>query len=73
VYKGKRFRIKTPTFGISAIRNQRIPVAVPANSTIEVVSHTHENRMVDVVWEGHTLMMFAQDIRERGEEVTDST
>jgi hypothetical protein len=72
MYKDKRFRIKTPTLGILAIRNQRIPVAVPANATIEVVSHTHANRMIDVVWEGRTLKMFAQDIRERGEEVADS-
>jgi hypothetical protein len=69
VYKDKRFRIKTTAFGISAIR---LPVAVPANATVEVVSHTHPNRMVDVVWEGQRLRMFAQDIRERGEEITDS-
>jgi hypothetical protein len=71
MYKDKRFRIKSPTLGILAIRNQRIPVTVPADVTVEVVSHTHENRMIDVVWEGRTLKMFAQDIRERGEEVTE--
>jgi len=72
VFKGKRFRIKTTTLGIAAVRNQRIPVAVPADATVEVISHTHGNRMIDVVWEGENLKMFAQDIRERGEEITDS-
>jgi len=72
VFKGKRFRIKTTTLGIAAVRNQRIPVAVPADATVEVISHTHSNRMIDVVWEGENLKMFAQDIRERGEEITDS-
>ena len=72
MFKGKQFRIKTTTLVIIAVSNQRIPVAVPANATVEVISHTHGNRMIDVVWEGKTLMMFAQDIRERGEEITDS-
>ena len=47
--KDKRFRIKSPTLGILAIRNQRIPVAVPADATVVVISHTHENHMVDRV------------------------
>ena len=40
MFKGKRFRIKTTTLGIAAVRNQRIPVAVPADATVEVISHT---------------------------------
>lgn len=71
MYKGKRFRIKTPTLGIIAISNQRIPVTIPPNAMVEVLSHTHPNRMIDVVWEGRNLRMFAQDIRERGEDITD--
>jgi hypothetical protein len=55
-----------------AIRNQRIAVSVPVNATVEVISHTHANRMIDVVWEGRSMKMFAQDIRERGEEITGS-
>jgi hypothetical protein len=72
MYKGKRFRIKTSTLGVMAISNQRIAVSVPANAIVEVISHTHANRMIDVVWEGRSIKMFAQDIRERGEEITDS-
>jgi len=72
LFKDKQFRIKTTTLGISGIRYRRLPVAIPANATITVVSHTHPNHMVDVVWEGKRLRMFAQDIRERGEEIADS-
>lgn len=72
MFKGKRFRMRTATFGIMAVGNQRVPVAVPANGKVEVVSHTHENRMIDVAYEGKVLKMFEQDIRERGEAITNS-
>ena len=44
---------------------------IPANAVIEVLSgpRPDDKRMVDVLWEDRNLVMFAEDITKRGEEV----
>ncbi len=71
VFTGKRFRLSASTLGILSENGERIAVKVLKDAIVEVTSgpRPDDQRMVDVVWEGKTLTMFAQDIRDRGEEV----
>jgi hypothetical protein len=68
--QGKRYRLKTPTLTVLDQDGHRLPVMVPANSIVQVTAGRLDgNRLVDVEWEGKTLMMFTIDLRERGELV----
>jgi hypothetical protein len=72
VLTGKRFRLKVPTIGLALVDDKRIAVPIPAGSIVVVTGGPRPNdmRMVDVLWEGQTLTMFAEDVEKRGEEVT---
>ena len=65
------FRLKTPTLGtISSDDGHRVAVTIPQNAIVTVFNGPlDDNRMVDVLWEGKTVMMFALDLRNRGERV----
>ena len=70
------FRLKTPTLGtISSDDGHRVAVTIPQNAIVTVCNgpldnnHLDNNHMVDVLWEGKTIMMFTQDLRNRGERV----
>lgn len=69
---GKRFRLKTPILGIETIDAKRVAVEIPEGATVEVTAGPSQTdrRMVDVLWSARTVVMFAQDIRERAEEIT---
>jgi hypothetical protein len=68
---GKRFRLKTATMGIHTVDNKRVAVMVPAGAIIEVTGGPRPNdmRMVDVVGDGRALVMFLEDVQNRGEAV----
>lgn len=70
---GKRFRLKRTTISIETAVEDRIVVMVPTGAVVTVLSgpRPDDMRMVDVLWDTRTLVMFAVDILERGEEVTD--
>ena len=68
--QGKSFRLKSATLGITSEQGERIPVTIPSGAVIKVVRDPHDgNRLLDVVWDGKPVMMFTQDVRERGEQV----
>ena len=69
--RGGFLRLNAPTLGILSGDGERIAVQLPKDAIVEVASgpRPDDQRMVDVVWEGKTLTMFAQDIRDRGEEL----
>ena len=71
MFTGKRFRLNAPTLGILSGDGERIAVEIPKDAIVEVISgpRPDDQRMVDVVWEGKALAIFAQDIRDRGEQV----
>jgi len=63
---GKRYRLNTPTLAIANEDGQHHPVTVPRGAVVKVVDGPLDgNRLVDVRWEGKTVMMFTTDIRER--------
>jgi hypothetical protein len=71
MYTGKRFRLKSETVGIESSHDNRVAVTVPAGALVRVLSgpRPDDRRMVDVLWGDRTLVMFAEDIERRGEEV----
>jgi len=71
--------MKTPTLAILAQDGQNAPMSssdglsfatIPIGAEIEVVDGPLDgNRLLDVRWEGKSVMMFTNDIRDRGERV----
>jgi hypothetical protein len=68
---GKRFRLKAETIAIETNGDKRIAIHVPAGSVVTVESDPRpdDRRMLDILWEGRKIVMFADDIRKRGEPV----
>ena len=68
---GRTYRLKIPTLAIMTVDGQKIPVTIPLGGTVKVINtDINGNRLVDVTWEGRTVIMFTTDLRERGEVVT---
>jgi hypothetical protein len=64
---GQSYRLKESTLAIIAIDGRNHPTTVPTGAIIKLVDGPLDgNRLVDVAWDGKTVMMFATDIRERG-------
>lgn len=72
---GKRFRLKRTTISIETTVEDRMVVMVPTGAVVTVLSgpRPDDMRMVDILWDRRTLVMFAVDILERGEEITDKS
>jgi hypothetical protein len=67
---GQRFRLKTPTLAIMAQDHSKVPVMIPKGAEVEVLDGPlNGNRLVDVSWEDKTVMVFTNDIRDRGERL----
>jgi hypothetical protein len=68
---GKRFKLENPTMALDVVDGRRVAVTIPTGSTIKVVSGptAEGDRLVDVVWEGRTIAMFAYDVSVRGTEI----
>jgi hypothetical protein len=69
--QGKSYRLNTPTLAIVTCDRQKIAITIPLGGIV-TVSQTDINgdRLIDVIWEGRSTMIFAQDLRDRGELVT---
>jgi hypothetical protein len=68
---GRTYRLKIPTLVIMTLDGQQIPLTIPMGGTVKVIAtDINGDRLVDVTWEGKTVMMFTTDLRERGEVVT---
>ena len=64
---GKRYRLKTPTLAILDQDGHKLPLTIPLGAEVRVVEPIYENKLLDVEWEGKRVLMFALDLRERGE------
>jgi hypothetical protein len=71
MYTGKYFRLKQEILGIESSRYNRIAVTIPAGQLLKVLSgpRPDDRRMVDVLWGERTLVVFAEDLERRGEEI----
>ena len=72
---GKRFRLNEETIAIEALGRKRVATLVPTGSVITVESgpRPDDHRMVDVLWDGRKIVMFAVDIEKRGQEVSETS
>ena len=70
----KRFRLREETIALETFGRKQLTTQVPAGSVVTVSGPTSEDgRMVDVNWGGHKMVMFADDIQKRGEQVADAS
>ena len=69
---GKRYQIKEPTLGMVQSDGHHASVTIPIGSIIVVTGGPVDgNRLVDVTWNDRPFMMFARDLRSRGELIED--
>ena len=67
---GQRYRLNTPTLAVVKQDGQNRPTTIPSGAVVKVTDVPLDgNRLVDVKWEGKTVMMFTTDIRERCERL----
>jgi hypothetical protein len=65
-----KYRITKATIALFLEENRHVARTILEGSIIAVDKKLlKDDRLVDVRWEEKTVMMFAQDIRSRGEEV----
>ena len=79
---GQRFRMKSPTLAIMAEDGQNPAssstglslTTIPTGAEVEVIGGPlNGNRLVDVRWDGNIVMVFTNDIRDRGERANGNT
>jgi hypothetical protein len=70
---GKKFKLERATLAITMVQGRRKAITIPLGAVIKVVSGPtgDGDRMVDVVWDGQTVEMFAVDVDVRGTEILD--
>ena len=67
-----RFRLKTATIALFPEDGRHVARVVPEGAVIHVQS-VEGNKLTEVVWQGQTVLMFAQDVRTRGERLEGAT
>ena len=61
------YRLNAEMLGVISTDWRRMTIRIPEGSTITVVNDCFNgSRMVDILWEGDTVMIFVQDLRESG-------
>jgi hypothetical protein len=70
---GKRFRLRTAIVALDTSGGKRIAVTVPIGGIIEVAEAPRPKNgwMLVVRWNEKALRMFVEDVRDRGEEITE--
>jgi hypothetical protein len=65
--QGESYRLNKQTIGMNSEGEDRTSVFIPKNAIVTVINGPlNGSRMVDVKWENHTVMIFVEDLRERG-------
>jgi hypothetical protein len=63
-----RYRIKSPTIALSLQDGRHVARTLPAGAII-TAECVDGNELVEITWDRDKFLMFAQDIRSRGEEI----
>ena len=68
---GKRYRLNAATLAIESSGNKRTAITIMEGEIIEVIRgpRPDDTRMVDIKWNGEELVMFVQDVFDRGEYI----
>ena len=70
VMPGQTFVLNSPTLAITTIDGARAPITIPQNATVRA-GQPLEGRatLIEVHWEGRSLLMFIVDLQQRGTPV----
>jgi len=61
------FKLDKTTLAIGDVNGKRVAVTIPAGDIVKLVSNpSPRDKMVDVLWEGRMVAMYAIDLRLRG-------
>jgi len=68
---GKSFRLSTATLCIETVEGHKHVLEVPPGEVVKVLSGpcSDDQRMIEVLWGSKPLVLFAEDLHSRGEEV----
>ena len=65
-----KYRINSPTIALFLENGRHVAHMVPIGSVITIASEKFNgDKLVDVLWSEKKVMMFTQDIRDRGTKV----
>ncbi len=69
---GRLFELTAPALVLVVCDGKREAIRAPAGAILKVVSgpSSVDDRMVDVLWDGRVVVMFAIDLAARGREIT---
>ena len=62
-----RYRFNSPTLALLEEEGHHVARTVPAGAIVEVDGTLEAGRLVEVLWDGKRVMMFAQDLKSRAE------
>ena len=65
---GCQFKMTTPTIAVERPDDMTV-LQVPAGASVTVLGQLRGNRLVDVNWEGRSVMMFGRDLHEHAERI----
>jgi hypothetical protein len=70
-FTGKTLQLTACILGIHSANSHRTAVMIPEGATVQAASDPSQSdiRLVDVLWEGRTLAVFAEDLVQRSKEV----
>jgi hypothetical protein len=64
----EKYRVKTATIALVYEGSRQVPRTVPAGAIV-TLDFLDGTKLVEVIWEDQKAMMFAQDLRTRGEKI----
>ena len=65
-----KYRIISPNIALFPVDGRHIARTVPGGAVVSIdESLIHQKKLVEVLWNDAKVMMFAQDVRARDEEV----
>jgi len=71
---GRRFKLEIATLAANDVNGKLVLTTIPAGDIVKVVADLSDgSRMVEVLWKGRTLLMFAGDLKRRAIEVNEAT
>jgi hypothetical protein len=67
---GQRFKLRKSALAIEIVNGARLRVTIPTRTILKVTSGPIDgDQMVEVLWEGKRVRMFAVDLITRGAEI----
>ena len=70
---GRKFKLERATLALDVVDGHRRTMVIPAGEVIKVVAGptSHQDQMVDILWQGRVFTMFTLDVNVSGTEVAE--